>query len=124
MILEEQAQEQTATQEPPEQQLPPPWHDRLKVTVNVLRNKKAEHDVTVTFTVNEGREPQVRDIIGNFLRELPTTAKVTVKTADDSETRKPVWIFIDVDSFGSQQQVAGRLQQYAQVILPNCAEVV
>lgn len=100
-----------------------PNTDPIKFTFNVLRNRRSENDFTVTFIVKDESQKNFSAIIQNFLKELPKNSKITLKTADDSVTHKPVRYFIEVESYGIQQQVAGRLQQYTSILNPYCLDI-
>lgn len=96
--------------------------DSFKVIITVLRDRRTEHDAIVTFTVLPDRRNVFGEILQNYLKEL-SDARIKVTSADDSETFKPIRLFIEIESYGRQTNAVQRLQQYIAALQPNCSEI-
>jgi hypothetical protein len=97
--------------------------DQFKTVITVIRNRKEDHNATVTFTVKPACNKAFGDVLQSFLNELPKEFKVKTNTADDSVTYKPVKLFVEIESFGNQKNVVQRLQHYIQIFQPNCSNI-
>ena len=106
-----------------EQVKPEVQADPLKVVVTLVRDRKVESDMIVTFTVKDEARRQFSEIFENYLKSFPADTKIKVETADDTLTKRPVRAFVSIDTFGAQQLSAQRLQQFAQVLGPHCLEI-
>ena len=99
---------------------PPVTEDLLKVILSICKTRRDEEDVVLTFTVLEESKSSFYEVLSDFFKSLQ--GLIVVTSADDSETKKPVKIFIKFKC-SSQHITLAKLQQYISVLKQFCKDI-
>jgi hypothetical protein len=98
-----------------------PAVEALKLTLNIIRRRRQDHDSSVAFTVKPACKKQFENTLSNMLRMTPGLRHVDVHEVTDSETKKSTKMILDLH--GEPQIIEQYLRQNAGNLIPFCESI-